>query len=204
MSCCGSADEAGAIGAYIGRVAAAFATGQAADTDTLLHMIETNLHGITAAPRLEATAQVSAVALDGRMLAHEWIRSERGLAKVDALDHHAGHFLPGPQSPAWDLAGAEIELRMDDAQAGAMLAVYERESGDVLARAWLPFYRVAYAAFRFGYATLAAETLAGTDDGARFTRAAQLYSQCALNATARLTASPKSPVKQIARSSMNT
>jgi hypothetical protein len=138
------------------------------------------------------------------MLPHEWIRTPRGLAKVDALDHHAGHFLPGPQSPAWDLAGAAIEMGMNEPQSEAMLRAFERESGDRSLRASLPFHELAYAAFRFGYATLSSQTLAGTDDGVRFARAAEFYSQCALKAVACFTASAKSPRKQIARSSMNT
>ena len=73
-----------------------------------------------------------------------------------------------------------------------------------MSRDVLPFYRIAYLAFRVGYATLAAQTLTGTDDGRRFEPAAQYYSQCALNATACFNASAKSPMKQTTRSSMKT
>ena len=202
---CDSVDDASTIGRYVARVADAFPTGGHADTNVLRQMIETNLEGVVHAARIDLPSDIPAVALDGRMLAHEWIRThDRRLVKVDALDHHGGHFLPGPQSPAWDLAGAEIELTMSAAQAAAMLEAFERESRDRVARRVLPFYRLAYAAFRFGYVTLAAATLAGSDDGAAFERAARVYSQCALNAAACFTASPKSPLKQIARSSMNT
>jgi hypothetical protein len=95
-------------------------------------------------------------------------------------------------------------MRMTGNQSAAMRRAFERESGDRSLGRRLPFHELAYAAFRFGYATLAAETLAGTDDAARFARAANFYSQCALNAAACLTASAKSPRKQMARSSMNT
>ena len=201
---CESRDDARTIGTYIGRVAAAFPTGAVVDVEGLNDMIQTNLQGIVTIPRLEAAAEVQVAALDGRMLAHEWIRTGNGLVKVDALDHHADHFFPGPQSPAWDLAGAEIELRMDGAQAGEMIGAFAQVAAGADARRWLPFYRVAYAAFRFGYTTLAATTLKGTGDEARFTRAAAYYSQCALKAAACLTASAKSPLKQMARSSMKT
>jgi hypothetical protein len=201
---CRNPEDAATIGRYIARVSRAFAVRQAADTVTLGRMIETNLGGIMPCVSIDPPADVPAAALDGRMLPHEWIRTDRGLVKVDALDHHADHFLPGPQSPAWDLAGAEIELGMSSAVAKAMVEAFARESGDRLAEGLLPFYRLAYAAFRFGYATLAAETLAGTDDALRFARAARVYSQCALKAAACCTASAKSPLKQMARSSMKT
>ena len=193
-----------AIGRYIGRIAASFPTGDIVDPQQLNEMVDTNLRGMARAPQLEERVEIPAVALDGRMLPHEWIRTTTGLVKVDALDHHGDHFWPGPQSPAWDLAGAITELRMDRGHRAAMLDAFERACGGRMTLAWLPFYLVAYAAFRFGYATLAAQTLRGTADAARFNAAAQFYSQCALNATACLTASPKSPLKQIARSSMNT
>jgi hypothetical protein len=63
------------------------------------------------------------------MLAHEWIRTTEGLAKVDALDHHRDHFFTGVQSPAWDLAGAIVEMLIDGEGCRAMLREYEREAG---------------------------------------------------------------------------
>ncbi|MBZ5585043.1 MAG: hypothetical protein LAQ30_23105, partial [Acidobacteriia bacterium] len=38
----------------------------------------------------------AAIALDGRMLRHEWLETARGYMKADALDHHDDHFFPGP------------------------------------------------------------------------------------------------------------
>ena len=195
LSRCEATSDAETIGMYIARVASAFPDGSNADTKTLVRMIETNLKDVVPRLHIHPPADLPAAALDSRMLAHEWIRTAHGLVKVDALDHHAGHFLPGPQSPAWDLAGAGIELQMNDAQQQAMLTAFERAGGDRAAVAALPFYRLAYSAFRLGYATLASETLAGTDDAARFARAAERYSQCALNAAACFTTSSKSPLE---------
>jgi hypothetical protein len=90
-------------------------------------------------------------AIDGRMQAHEWLRTAHGFVKRDHCDHHADHFLPGPQNIGWDIAGAAIELDID------------------LPGVALPFYRTAYAAFRLGYAAMAAEALGDSPDGKRFT-----------------------------------
>ena len=91
-----------------------------------------------------------ACAIDGRLQAHEWLRTGEGYVKTDACDHHADHFFPGPQNISWDVAGAAIELDCD------------------LPGVAVPFFRTAYAAFRLGYATMAAETLGATADGRRF------------------------------------
>lgn len=106
--------------------------------------------------------------IDGRMLPHEWIETERGYLKADALDHHDGHFLPGCQPIAWDVAGAAVEFGLD-AAAAARLAQACGAARD------LPFYIAAYSAFRAGYATLAAAALAGTPEAERFTALASRY-----------------------------
>jgi hypothetical protein len=199
-----SADEAASIGTYIGAVSTLFPPEAVVNVESLQAMIEHNVGALTGPLALDIPRDVPAVAIDGRMLTHEWIRTRHGLHKVDALDHHRDHFFPGLQSPAWDLAAASIEFEMPGPQQQAMIAAFEEVSGDGRARRLLPFYSLAYAAFRVGYATLAADTLDGNADGARFARDAERYSQCALNAAACFSASSKSPRKQIARSSMNT
>src|SRR5690606_41211550 len=52
---------------------------------------------------------------------HEWVAGAHGYVKTDALDHGDGVRLPGPADPAWDLAGAVVELGLD-ASAAAELA----------------------------------------------------------------------------------
>ncbi len=116
-----------------------------------------------------------AVALDGRMLPHEWILTAAGYLKTDALDHHDDHFYPGPQDIAWDLAGSAVELQLTPAQERFLVSRYERLTGDRLAPARLAFHRLAYLAFRFGYATLAQTAIAGTPDAARFRALAARY-----------------------------
>ena len=84
------------------------------------------------------------VAIDGRMLPHEWIESGLRFIKTDGLDHHANHFLPGCQDIAWDLAGTMTEFGLDRGQSEQLIARYEALSGDRGTAARLPFYRVAY------------------------------------------------------------
>jgi hypothetical protein len=114
-------------------------------------------------------------ALDGRMLPHEWVSTANGYRKTDALDHGDDHFYPGPQDIAWDVAGTCIEFGLaDDARRG-FLERYRRASGDRCITGRLPFYALAYLAFRLGYATLAAESLGGSPDRTRFQTQAAHY-----------------------------
>lgn len=183
LTACRAPSDAMEIGRYIGTIARAFRAAAPADTAMLEHMIDTNVRELLDVPSADLLRGVGttlprelpAAFIDGRMLAHEWIQSGERLVKVDALDHHRDHFFPGVQSPAWDLAGAIVELRMDDTHSQAMLDEYERASGDRRTRHALPFYKLAYTAFRAGYAAVAASTLAGTDEGERFARARAHY-----------------------------
>jgi hypothetical protein len=165
---------------YIAFVRTAFATSDLEDVSDLHRMLHVNVREadlgdarLAAVDRLgQGAAHLGQcrVAVDGRMLPHEWIRGPSGTFKVDALDHHADDFLPGCRDVAWDIAGviAEFELREDAAH--AIVARYTRMTGDATVSRRLPFYRAAYLAYRMGYAALAAETLGADADGARFTR----------------------------------
>jgi hypothetical protein len=115
------------------------------------------------------------IALDGRMLAHEWIRSSTGYIKVDALDHHDDHFFPGCQDIAWDLAAAAFELDLGDHGRDILVQRYRSISGDRTIVPRLPFYTIAYLAFRLGYTTLASVTLGDSPDGRRFAEETRRY-----------------------------
>ena len=196
------ADAPEVVGHYVARVAALFPAEAAVDADAVIAMAATNVREIddkaaasvmpalyAIRPRLAASG---AAAIDGRMLPHEWIATGSGPLKVDALDHHRDHFFPGLQHPAWDLAAAATEFAWPAGAIERMLRAFERDGGDRSARDLLPFYALAYAAFRTAYVSLRGAT------------ARARYSQCALNAAACFSASSKSPRKQIARSSMKT
>jgi hypothetical protein len=102
-------------------------------------------------------------AIDGRLMPHEWVRTPSGFVKVDALDHHRGHFLPGCTDAAWDLAGLIVEADVPAPDRDALFLRYLRKTGDRTMAARFPFYRAAYAAFGLGYATLASESLTGAE-----------------------------------------
>jgi hypothetical protein len=114
---------------------------------------------------------VPAVAVDGRVLPHEWLRTDQGYLKTDAADHHCDHFYPGASDIAWDIAGFGVEFELPAAVV-AELAV--SVGGRFLAER-LPFYRSAYLAFRLGYTSFSAQSLAGSADGERMRREAEGY-----------------------------
>lgn len=170
---------------YLAHLRRRFACDRRIAVEPLLEMIEVNVieglgtgwrHRLGDLDRFHRVlAGAPAVAVDGRMMPHEWLRTPRGLLKTDAVDHHADHFFPGPQDIAWDVAGfgAEFGLReratRDFADEVAIL------SGDRSLTARLPFYRVAYLAHRLGYASLAAQTLGPLPDGPRMATLVRRY-----------------------------
>jgi len=148
-------------------------------------MLTTNVHEGLGEPAVErlhrrlssmaTPADEPATALDGRMLPHEWVRTGAGYLKADAVDHHDDHFFPGPQDIAWDVAGTCLEFGLEGPVRRGFLELYRYESGDGGIAHRLPYYALAYLAFRLGYAGMATDSLAGTDDGERFGRAAARY-----------------------------
>lgn len=107
---------------------------------------------------------------DARMVPHEWLQDENGkIWKTDAVSHGDNHFYPGPTDIAWDLAGAIMEWRMDEAAESRFLEQYRSRSGDD-ARSRLNAYKLAYCIFQMSYARMAATSLAGTEESVRFHR----------------------------------
>jgi hypothetical protein len=170
---------------YLVQVRRSFATGRVADFVALAEMARANTREILGghwADRLgvlESLASASgpgeAVALDARMLPHEWVRTSGHTLKTDATDHHDDHFYPGPHDIAWDLAGACVEFSLDAAGRAFLLDRYAAAAKDQGAVARLPAYEVAYAAFRLGYAVLARQSLAGSREATRWARAERRY-----------------------------
>ena len=112
--------------------------------------------------RLPEVARLERLVLtDNKMHAWEWLVTRGGkILKADALDHHRGNDLVGPQDIAWDLAGAAVELDLDEAEL-ALLADAVARRGNVprAERVQLDFYTAAYLAFQTGRHLLAAEAL---------------------------------------------
>jgi hypothetical protein len=115
------------------------------------------------------------VALDGRMLAHEWIRVGDRYVKTDNTDHYDDHFFPGCQDIAWDVAAAVLELDLSPEERRYFVGRYRSLSGDGAIAARLPHHALFYLAFRLGYTGLASSVLGKTSDGVRFARAARHY-----------------------------
>lgn len=104
------------------------------------------------------------VLTDNRMHAWEWLVTPDGkIWKTDALDHHASNDLVGPQDPAWDLAGAIVELELSDEEASALVEQVERSRRVKTPPDQLAFYTLAYLAFQLGAWTLAAQAIEGSD-----------------------------------------
>lgn len=95
------------------------------------------------------------VEVDGRMLPHEWLLTERGYIKADALDHHDDHFFPGCQDVAWDIAGAAVEFEFP---VECLAERYLRRLPDSTLLRRLPSYMRAYLAYRIGYSAMASES----------------------------------------------
>ncbi|HEX6903489.1 MAG TPA: hypothetical protein VF789_27475 [Thermoanaerobaculia bacterium] len=101
------------------------------------------------------------VLTDNKTHAWEWLVTPEGrILKADALDHHRSNDLVGPQDPAWDLAGAAVELDLDEAELELLREAVARRSGTPPVQpVQIGFYTVAYLAFQAGRHALAAEAL---------------------------------------------
>lgn len=168
-----SADLAGCLAEYLVFRRSEFA----ADSDAAaLHQMV--IHNVRALLGVDLVGYrldvVSACICDARLMPHEWIRSEDRILKADATMHGDDHFYPGPCDIAWDVAGAIIDWQLQDASAADFISRYERLSGDNVRRR-LPQYRIAYAAFRAAYASMAASAMPGTPEAGRFARACHRY-----------------------------
>ncbi len=113
--------------------------------------------------------------VDGRMLPAKWIKTGGKWVKIDGADHHRDQFLPGPQNIAWDLAGVCIEFGLSDIQKRELLDLYKADLFDPYIEERIPFYLIAYSAFRTGYASMAAASLSGSEDGKLFAHLTDYY-----------------------------
>jgi hypothetical protein len=101
---------------------------------------------------------------DGRLMPHEWLRSENGrMLKLDAVAHGDNHFFPGPCDIAWDVAGTIVEWRLPWQAREAFLDGYERRSGDRVRQRLHP-YLLAYTVFQLGWCKMAAAAMPGEFD----------------------------------------
>ncbi|HYP14967.1 MAG TPA: hypothetical protein VEQ63_13650 [Bryobacteraceae bacterium] len=152
---------------YLSFLRSEYSTGRPVEYERLAQMMEVNAQ----LPALASSSLVSdqeTVAIDGRMLAHEWI----GGLKTDSVHHHDDHFFPGCQDIAWDIAAASIEM---DLPLRALAESYSRITPDSTLQARLPFYKRAYLAYRIGYTQMAMDALPGSSDGLAFAELNRRY-----------------------------
>jgi hypothetical protein len=169
------------FGRYVAR-RAKLRTSSVACVDELRSMIHVNVQealgdelAMLAASIAPSDSPAPAVAIDGRMLPHEWIVDGSTLIKTDGVAHHDDHFFPGPQDPAWDVAGCCVECCTTPEQEDVLVEAYVAGSGDVHVVDRLEFFRIAYLAFRTGYTGLASETLRGSREEQGMRSLAEVY-----------------------------
>ena len=115
------------------------------------------------------------VVCDGRMMPHEWLRTDGGeLLKLDADLHGDNHFFPGPCDIAWDVAGAIVEWELQGEMRDLFIREYEVRSGDAITERLAP-YLLAYSIFCMGWSKMAALAMEGEYDEALLTRDYQRY-----------------------------
>jgi hypothetical protein len=117
------------------------------------------------------------VEIDGRMMPHEWILTDKGIFKTDHLEHHCDQFFHGSQNIAWDIAGFCEEFGLSKQQRDVFTEMYMEKTGDTLFQKRLPFFTIAYLAFRLGYVSLAVDSLRGSDDCGRFEKLRNRYKE---------------------------
>lgn len=161
------------LASYCAFRAGAFAA-ETCDLNSLQEMADYNLQQLTV-PASPALCLERPVIADGRMQPHEWILLPDGkMLKTDSGSHGNDHFFPGPTDIAWDLAGAIVEWRMDEAQAEALLTQYRQASGDDPRERIIDFL-AAYSVFRSAYCLMAANALSGTEEERKLRLAAEGY-----------------------------
>jgi hypothetical protein len=159
---------------YVAFVRQRWASDAVANPGALLEMMTVNLcemgfdREVLHCERLLPRAAAPAVHVDAHMRPHEWLTAAGRYIKSDGVEHHDDHFFPGPTDIAWDLAGAIEEWDLDATAADALIDRYIGHTGDRDVWARLPFYRVAYLAFRGGYTAFSGAQLRGSEEAARF------------------------------------
>jgi len=128
-------------------------------------------------PTLQASQRRTAT--DNKLHAWEWLVLPDGrLLKADALDHHASHDLVGAQDPAWDIAGATVELWLNPTEQAALLHQIGQRAGYRVDAEKLNFYTACYLAFQIGHADMAAAVMGNDlDEAGRLNYARDRYAE---------------------------
>jgi hypothetical protein len=181
------------LGTYVTTLARHFRVppGAGAGPRELLVMARTNTRALlgTAEPHDEQFAQLEQrlpqleachlpVVTDNKLDLYEWIYLPEGrIFKCDAVEHSRAHDLVGCQDPAWDLAGAQVEFDLNEAELECLLAQLYDATRLAPSRQKLRFYALAYLAFRAGQAHVAHQSMLGQwpDDASRMAKRRDFY-----------------------------
>lgn len=124
-------------------------------------------------PHTSSLYEEAAVAIDGHMMPHEFLKTDTGIVKVDHIEHHCDQFFHGVQNICWDMAGFLVEFELDKRKREHFLENFTSTDSYVFQRQ--QFFNVAYLAFRLGYVTLAADSLKGEPDAEGFEKLKKKY-----------------------------
>jgi hypothetical protein len=164
-------------------------SGSGASVDELVKMARRNValeFGEAAAGALdrwslrshELDRQIVRVRSDGRLGRSEWLATKSGaLIKADALDHHQAHDMIGCQDLAWDVAGAIVELDVDQKSASSFVASAEHWADRRVDSELLEFCLVAYCAFRLGQCRLGQSMTSDISEQHRLEASGDAYSR---------------------------
>jgi hypothetical protein len=166
------------LGEYLFFTQKSFPARRSVTFDYLCHMIYHNIYKSIGPEYLAACDKFPQVrslienapasAIDARMLMHEWIAGPGGIFKTDSAFHFSDHFFPGCADITWDMAAAMTEFDLSEQARQFLLNGYIKLSGDGEIRNRLPFYMLAWTAFRIGVATFGYNQFGSSPEGERF------------------------------------
>ena len=172
---------------YVAYLAASDASPEPVPLEPLLEMMRANVgEGLgegwaralaRLAPRRSAVASGRAVAVDGRMLPHEWLRSGESLRQDGRRRPPRRPLVPGPPGRCVGRGRHRCRVRAGRGRRErAFVAACGARLQDPLLPDRLPFYHAAYLAYRMGYCTFAATSVDAEDRG-RFEALRERYAQ---------------------------
>jgi len=123
----------------------------------------------------ELDSRVEPVYTDGKLEPWEWLVHDGRVFKADALDHAQSHDLARAQPIEWDLAGARVELGLNDAELDELTLTVARRRRFRFDRRRLEFYTMMYLAFRAGWLELARAQEGDSAEIERLDRRRRLY-----------------------------
>lgn len=108
-------------------------------------------------------SSMTPVRTEGRMVPEDWRYTPEGWRKTDASDEPQEHDFPGCTDIAWDVAAVSEEFALPAAADSELVARIRRLTGDKSLGQRVAPFRVAYLAYRLGFATVCASTVPASE-----------------------------------------